>query len=276
MELFRQHANRCVGASSGTPFPHLDPSSNISLTRRVLSGNTVFAALGLGGQPKASHAQQYYKSLTSIGAFCLGTLFFNALHRHPAGLAEPPTSRRRLILITSFSVQTTLVVIPALLVTLDLVSNQPFIPGSFSSGNNLDASTETNFIDLCPVALLSFQAAGQVVLSRLLCLVELPTIVLSALYHDFAADLFSIGETWSKSAGVWDFILVHQKRQGKRLACIVALFLGGIVGGEMYKSSAGMAGALWTAAALKLAIVVGWFLWREDKADTVWPALSNP
>ncbi|KAJ4515820.1 hypothetical protein HRR81_001436 [Exophiala dermatitidis] len=234
------------------------------------TGNTVFAALGLGGQPKASHSQQYYKSLTSIGAFCLGTLFFNTLHRFPTGFAEQASSRRRSTFIASFSIQTALIVVATVLVSQDLVSNQPFLPGAFSSGSNDKDSRPpamTNFLDLCPVSLLSFQAAGQVTLSRLLGMVELPTIVLSALYHDFTADLLAIRTSWKRSPSLWEFLVVQQRRQGRRLACIIALFIGGIIGGEMYKSRAGMAGALWLAAGAKLAIVVAWCFWKGGSAD---------
>ncbi|KAK5464554.1 hypothetical protein LTS15_001116 [Exophiala xenobiotica] len=247
------------------------------------TGNTVFAALGLGGLPKASHGQQYYKSLTAIGSFCLGALFFSALHRYPMGLSSQPTSRRRWILVVSFLLQTVLMIIPAILVTLNLVSNQPFVPGSFSSGSNSSGSNNnsgtdtvagtagtttgtlmTNFLDLCPAALLSFQAAGQMTLSRLLAVLDMPTIVLSALYFDFTADCYSLRQSWRSSSGVWDFVSVQQKKQGKRFCCIVALFTGGITGGEMYKSQAGMAGALWTAAGLKMVIVMGWLFWPEE------------
>ncbi|OCT46915.1 hypothetical protein CLCR_02497 [Cladophialophora carrionii] len=229
------------------------------------TGNTVFAALGIGGQPQASHKQQYYKSLTSIGAFCLGSLFFNALHRYPTGLHNPPLSLRRLNLIISFLVQTCLMVIATSLITTHEVSNLPFAPGTFSSGSDKVSSSMVNFLDLCPIALISFQAAGQVTLSRLLGVIELPTIVLSALYHDFSADLYRIRDSWQKSSSVWEFLAVHEKRQEKRVACIMALFTGGIVGGEMYKSTAGMGGALWLASGLKFAIAVGWFFWRKDK-----------
>ncbi|EXJ87973.1 hypothetical protein A1O1_04900 [Capronia coronata CBS 617.96] len=230
------------------------------------TGNTVFAALGLGGQPKANHSQQYYKSLTSIGAFCLGTLFFNTLHRYPTGLSEQPSSRRRSILIISFSIQTAFIIVATVLVSLDQVSNQPFLPGHFSSGSDSKANPPeiTNFLDLCPVSLLSFQAAGQVTLSRLLGVVELPTIVLSALYHDFTADLLALRTSWRKSVSVWEFLAVQQRRQEKRFACIIALFVGGIIGGELYKSRAGMAGALWIAAGFKLAIVLAWCFWRGE------------
>ncbi|KIW10619.1 hypothetical protein PV08_11583 [Exophiala spinifera] len=237
------------------------------------TGNTVFAALGLGGQPKASHKQQYYKSLTAIGSFCLGTLFFSALHRFPTGLSEQPTSRRRFIFLVSFAIQTVLIAVPALLVTLDLVSNKPFVPGSFSSGSNdaNDADTLTNFLDLCPVALLSFQAAGQTTLSRLLAVLDMPTIVLSALYFDFTGDLYSLRSSWTKSTSLWEFLNVHQKRQGQRFLCIVALFVGGLTGGLMYKSQVGMAGALWSAAGLKMLIVVAWMIWPAKKDERTLP-----
>lgn len=50
-----------------------------------ITGNTVFAALGLSGQPRNVHPDAYMKSVTSIGAFCVGTLFFSAYHRLLAG-----------------------------------------------------------------------------------------------------------------------------------------------------------------------------------------------
>ncbi|KAJ9615123.1 hypothetical protein H2200_001197 [Cladophialophora chaetospira] len=229
------------------------------------TGNTVFAALGLSGQPQASHKQQYYKSLTSIGAFCLGSLFFSVLHRYSTGLSNPPTSLRRLDLIISFFIQTCFIAIAASLVSTHMVSNKPFSPGTFSSGSEKISSRMVNFLDLCPIALLSFQAAGQVTLSRLLGVIELPTIVLSALYHDVSADLCSIKASWQKSSSVWDFFAVHEKRQGKRGACVIAFFLGGIIGGEMYKSVVGMGGALWLAAGLKFTILMAWFFWRKGK-----------
>ncbi|KIW83936.1 hypothetical protein Z517_03182 [Fonsecaea pedrosoi CBS 271.37] len=231
------------------------------------TGNTVFAALGLGGQPQASHEQQYYKSLTSIAAFCLGALFFNGLHRYPAGAGQSTLSRRRVNLIVSFFTQTVFIVIAASLVSTNEVSNQPFVAGTFSSGNDEIPSSMINFLDLCPIALISFQAAGQVTLSRMLSVVELPTIVLSALYHDVCADLYNIRDSWRKSSSLWEFVVSSERKQERRAACIVALFLGGIIGGEMYKSSAGMGGALWLAAGLKLGIFIGWFFWKGQKGD---------
>jgi uncharacterized membrane protein YoaK (UPF0700 family) len=238
-----------------------------------LTGNAIFSALGIGGQPTASHQQQYYKSLVSIGSFCLGTLFFSALHRTPTSLSAPPTSRRRWILSLSFLLQSLLILIPALLVSLNLVSDLPFISGVFSSGSDVEQYNSPtirenmNYLDLCPIALLAFQSAGQVTLSRTLGLIELPTIVLSTLFHDFTADLYGIRKSWQQSNGWIDFVLNKQRRQEKRFLSIVALFVGGIVGGEMYKSRLGMAGALWLAAGLKLGVAAVWLVWKKDRSE---------
>jgi hypothetical protein len=91
--------------------------------------------------------------------------------------------------------------------------------------------------------------------------------VVSTLYHDVLADLYNVRESWRNSKNLWEFFLVHEKRQEKRGLCIIALFVGAIIGGEMYINAPGMAGALWLAAGLKFAIVVGWLLWRAQKDD---------
>ena len=232
------------------------------------TGNTVFAALGLSGQPLSTHRQQYYKSLVSIGSFMLGTLSFNFVHRHPK-LGQQPTSRRRLVFILSFFIQTILIIIAAVLVNLGVVSNRPAISGSFSSGSQRSATvnTTTNFADLAPIAILAFEAAGQVCLSRVLEVNELPTIVLSTIYHDFTADLWGIAESWRQSGSISSFFFKGQRRQGRRLASIIALFLGGIVGGEMFKSRAGMSGSLFFAAGIKGVICVAWLVWKGEVAD---------
>jgi uncharacterized membrane protein YoaK (UPF0700 family) len=189
------------------------------------------------------------------------------LHRYPTGLSQQPSSRSRLIFLTSFSVQTVFIVIAAVLVTEDLVSNKPFEAGTFSSGSARNPSKMPNFLDLCPVAILAFQAAGQVTLSRLLSMLDLPTIVLSTLYHDFTADLYSLRVSWRNRSSLRNFFLGPQRRQATRFASIVSLFVGGIIGGETYKSKAGMAGALWMAAFLKLAVTLAYLFWRQQKSD---------
>lgn len=166
----------------------------------------------------------------------------------------------------SFVVQSSLIVIAAALVTSGIVSTYPFIPGTFSSGSDrIDEGN--NWIDVIPIVILAFEAAGQVCLSRVLSLIELPTIVLSTLYHDYVADTLTYRQLWRQSKGVSDFLFVQGRRQNKRLLSIIALFLGGVVGGEMYKSKVGMAGALWLAAALKGAVCVVFALWKKEKVE---------
>lgn len=230
------------------------------------TGNTVFAALGLGGLPQSAHSQQFIKSFIAIGGFCMGTLFFNILHRFPTGLHNQASSRRRVIFVLSFTVQTILILVAAALVTSGVVSTYPFIPGTFSSGSHR-TSGGRNWLDVIPIIILSFEAAGQVCLSRVLSLIELPTIVLSTLYHDYVADTLTYRQLWRQSSSISDFIFVQGRRQNKRLASIIALFIGGVVGGEMYKSKAGMAGALWLAGAIKGTITIVFAFWRKQKNE---------
>ena len=165
------------------------------------------------------------------------------MHRYPR-LSQQPKSRHRSTFILSFFVQALLVLIAAILANRGLVSNRPAVSGSFSSGSQRSATinTSTNYADLAPIALLAFEAAGQVCLSRVLEAIELPTTVLSTLYHDFTADLYGIAEAWRTSGSIHNFFLEGQRRQARRAASILALFIGGIVGGEMFKSKAGMSG----------------------------------
>lgn len=228
----------------------------------------MFAALGLGGLPYNAHPQQYVKSFVAIGSFCIGTVFFNILHRSPTGFHNQPSSRRRIIFICSFMVQTLLIVVAAALATSGVISNQPFIIGQFSSGSQTTEEINTahqNYLDLLPIVVLAFEAAGQVCLSRVLSLIELPTIVLSTLYHDWTADLLSTRQIWRQSSNVKEFIFIQGRRQNKRLASILALFLGAFLGGEMFKSRIGMAGGLWLTAALKGCIVLAFALWPKQK-----------
>ena len=234
------------------------------------TGNTIFAALGLGGLPQTAHPHQFIKSFVAIGSFCIGALFFNFIHRFPTDISQPTTFRHRGAFALSFLIQTTLIFIAAALVSSGVVSNRPFVIGQFSSGSHLTGEVDIahrNFMDLIPIVILSFEAAGQVCLSRVLSVIELPTIVLSTLYHDWTADLWGTRQLWRQSSGVKDFVFVQGRRQNKRLASILALFLGGVVGGEMYKTKPQMAGALFLAGALKLAMTVAFIVWRREPSN---------
>jgi Protein of unknown function (DUF1275) len=235
-----------------------------------MSGNTIFAALGLSGQPLTVHPNAYLKSITSIVAFCFGTLFFSAFHRLPCWSdPNPAPSRRRFILIGSFTIQTIFIIIAAILVRLGLVSSRPSVAGAFSSGNHLSSQSnpeeEDNYKDLIAIALLAFQSAGPVFFSRVLGIIELPTIVLSTLYCDFVADLYRLPSSMRNKTSWYTFFLNDERRQFRRLGSILMLFLGGMVGGVMFRSSVGMVGAFWLAAGLKGLLVLGWIFWKSEE-----------
>jgi hypothetical protein len=174
-----------------------------------------------------------------------------------------------LILIGSFLIQTVFIIIATVLIMLGLVSNQPSVAGAFSSGNHLriNATDKDNYRDLVAIALLAFQSSGPVFFSRVLGLVELPTIVLSTLYCDFMADLYQLPSSVRAKASWHQFFFDHQRRQVRRLGSIVMLFLGGLVGAFMFRSRAGMAGAMWLTAALKGSLVLGWVFWKSKKKE---------
>ena len=250
----------------------------------TVPGNTIFAALGLSGQPRIVHPNAYLKSLTSILAFCVGTLFFSAFHRLPCWSdPNPAPSRRRFILVGSFTIQTVFIIIAAILVKLGLVSNRPSVAGAFSSGNHLsplpNPEEEDNYKDLIAIALLAFQSAGPVFFSRVVGIIELPTIVLSTLYCDFVADLYRLPQSLRNKTSWYTLFLNDERRQFRRLGSIIMLFLGGMVGGVMFRSSVGMIGAFWLAAGLKGLLVLGWIFWetekREQEESDVWTLTVN-
>jgi hypothetical protein len=45
------------------------------------------------------------------------------------------------------------------------------------------------------------------------------------------------------------------------------LLLGAIVAGACVRAEAGIAGALWTAAGMKVLVIILWCFWREDELN---------
>ncbi len=124
---------------------------------------------------------------------------------------------------------------------------------------------EDNYKDLIAISLLAFQSAGPVFFSRVLGMVELPTIVLSTLYYDFVADLYHLPAAMRNKRSWHSFVFVDLRRQLRRLNSIIMLFLGGLVGGFMFRSQVGMVGAIWLASGLKGIMVLGWIFWKSEK-----------
>jgi hypothetical protein len=104
-----------------------------------------------------------------------------------------------------------------------------------------------NFRELIPLGFLAFQSGGQMIASRMLGFNEVPTTVLTSVYCDLSSDP--------------SILKKNNVKRNRRAGAILCIVLGGIIGGLVSKSSAGMSTTLWIAAAIKMAIALGWSLW---------------
>lgn len=109
-----------------------------------------------------------------------------------------------------------------------------------------------NLLELLPLGFLAFQSGGQIVTSRILGFNEVPTTVLTSVYCDLASD--------SK------FFVKDNVKRNRRMCAVVFILGGGIAGGFIAKTTAGLAAALWLAAAIKLCIAIAWSLWKPKQA----------
>lgn len=202
-----------------------------SLLIHLFTGNTIFLALGASGQP-ISHPYGWVKSLISILFFLCGCLFFAQTRRFGAG-------KIRGILSISFLLQGICIIIAAALVQRNVVP-EPLGVKSIED--------EVNFIELIPLAFLAFQSGGQIVTSRILGFNEIPTTVLTSVYCDIASD---------PKVLAWNNV-----KRNRRVGAVLAILSGGIAGGWISRSSAGLSAALWLAAAIKVVISFSWAIWK--------------
>ena len=103
-----------------------------------------------------------------------------------------------------------------------------------------------------PIALIAFQSAGQAVTSRVLKYSSLTGVVLTSIY----CDLFMDAELFSRPT--------KNSERNRRAAAPVLLLIGAVFGGLWAHSEIGLAGALWTAVALKILIIVAWCCWSAE------------
>ncbi|KAK5093600.1 hypothetical protein LTR70_004589 [Exophiala xenobiotica] len=185
----------------------------------------------------------------------------------------------------SFLVQAICVAVAAALAMAHVVSNQKVSDTSkFSSGNKKKSTENDNYLDLLPIALLAFEAAGQVCLSRVLSFSDLPTIAISTLYHDQVADSlyltrdFKLARKGSpvnvseqdgkkrKTKGWFRRLMLvnggRQKRQVYRTVCIVCLVLGATTGAQFVRFGAWA--ALWCAVGVKVGVLVAVACWAGE------------
>lgn len=189
------------------------------------TGNTVYLGLGLVAP---SEGTRWIRSGTSIGFFCFGSLVFSRFHRYFS-------PKRRWVLLASFTAQLILVTAAAIIVHVDT-----------EKGGDLRWEV------LVPLALVAFQSSGQAVTSRALQYNSLTSVVLTSIYCDLFSDPLIL-------AG-----LTQNDERNRRAAAPVLLLLGAVIGGLWAHSSVGLAGALWTAATLKIVIILTWCFWKAE------------
>jgi len=175
--------------------------------------------------------------------FMLGAFCFSTFHRKFG-----PTHKGTLV--SSFLFQTIVILTVAILVTTKVVSNHVsnWTADTPEAGVwILTMARGINWNDLAPISLLSFQAAGQIVTSRVLRHNDLLTIVITSMLCDMMSN------THLLTGGV-----LEDSKGNRRAVSAVLLFLGAIVGGVLTRSWVGLAGALFIAAALKALMVFAW------------------
>lgn len=193
-----------------------------------MAGNTVYLGLGF-----TAETGRWKKSGISILAFCIGSFAFSRLHRY---FSTSPT--QRWVLCLSFILQMLFIIAAAGIVTWG------------PPGGDTD-SVSWNVI--VPIALVAFQSCGQAVVSRALKYNTFTSVVLTSIYCDLFSD-----------PGLFDGISVNGERN-RKMAAPILLIAGAICGGFIANSTLGAAGALWTAALLKLGLVLVWLFWPAEK-----------
>ena len=108
-----------------------------------------------------------------------------------------------------------------------------------------------------PIALLSFQAAGQMVGSRVLALSEIPTVVLTSVLCDFASDPELVSG------------LGRNVKRNRRAGAFFGILIGAIAGGFITKGSGQVQVALWVAFGIKVVVGLAWFFWPEKEKKKV-------
>ncbi|KAE8390929.1 hypothetical protein BDV23DRAFT_193443 [Aspergillus alliaceus] len=196
------------------------------------TGNSVFIALGASGQP-AYPSYLWAKSLIALTVFITSNILFI----HVSRLLTP---RRRSTLILSFGVQTAALLVAAILVQLGIIDPKPE-----------DPRAPIEWMQILPISLLSFQAGGQIVASRVLGVDEIPTVVLTTLLCDLLVDPRLTAR-------------VNTKRN-RRVGAFLALFLGAMTAGGLSRVTI-MAASLWLAMGLKFSVTVAWVVWRAEGA----------
>lgn len=106
-----------------------------------------------------------------------------------------------------------------------------------------------------PIALLSFQSAGQIVASRTLRLAEIPTFMLTVILHDLCTD--------PKIASPPR----ENLKRNRRLLAFVGILAGAIVSSFLSQATGRIQDPLWFAGAIKAVITLAWMAWPINKVS---------
>ncbi|KAI4124002.1 MAG: hypothetical protein LQ338_005026 [Usnochroma carphineum] len=198
----------------------------------------MFLGLGASNYNTTTRPYGWAKSLTSLVCFILGAIFFSRF----ASYCGPS---RRSTLALSFIIQASIILGCAILVEAGVIEGRlEFI------GENID------WIHEIPIALLSFQAPGQVWLSRDLNFAEVSTVVVSTMLYDFGSD-----------PGLFDR---RNSKRTRRFLGFCALLIGAITGGWVTKQSGHITIPMWVAGAIKVGIAGAWAVWPAEERVRRW------
>ena len=202
-------------------------------------GNTIF--LGLGGATPHDTSKPYgwVKSCLSIICFCLGCYIFSLTSR----LLTP---LRRSTLTISFLLQSLIIFVTAAI-----------IQGGVVNGSLDTITDDITWRQLLPIALLSFQSAGQIVGSRALGLAEVPTVVVTSMLHDISTDPALLGSVRKNI------------KRNRRVLAFFGILVGAVAGGFISEATRRMQIPLWIAGGIKLSIASAWMVWPEKRVSPV-------
>jgi uncharacterized membrane protein YoaK (UPF0700 family) len=203
------------------------------------TGNTIFLALGAASLP-SNVPLMWLRALVSIGAFLAGVFCFGQLRR------LRPTSKGTLA--ANFFVQSVFILVAAALAQARVAPAM----GDLYVAEQMAHEQRVDLAVLAPLALLAFQFGGQIVSSRQLGFNEVPTNVLTSVYCDLFSDpnLFA---PWAENP-----------KRNRRASAVLLMLLGGICGGWLGWSRAGMSAALWIGAGIKFITACAWLGWKVE------------
>lgn len=100
---------------------------------------------------------------------------------------------------------------------------------------------------------MAFQACGQAVTSRAIKYNALTSVVLTSIYCDLFSDA--------------DLFRASNAERNRRVGAPSMCLLGAILGGLFAHSRFGIAGAMWTASAMKVFVIIVWLLWPGEEGE---------